>query len=101
MSFVSVVKLFLVAALLRYRGWVMTVKTFDIHEAETHLQEIISLVERGTEVILTEGNVPRARLLPLEEAAPTARIPGLHTGGIWTSEDFDAALSAEFWVGNP
>lgn len=78
----------------------MTVKTVDIHEAEIHLQELLALVGRGTEVILTEGNVPRARLLPPEEAAPTPRIPGLHTGGIWTSEDFDAPLPDEFWNGN-
>ena len=29
------------------------------------------------------------------------RIPGLHPGSIWMSEDFDAPLPDEFWVGTP
>jgi hypothetical protein len=28
------------------------------------------------------------------------RIPGLHPGAIWTSEDFDDALPDEFWTGS-
>lgn len=27
------------------------------------------------------------------------RIPGLHPGAIWTSEDFDESLPDEFWAG--
>ena len=28
------------------------------------------------------------------------RIPGLHRGAIWTSEDFDEPLPDEFWTGS-
>jgi hypothetical protein len=27
------------------------------------------------------------------------RIPGLHTGTVWMSDDFDAPLPDEFWLG--
>jgi len=28
------------------------------------------------------------------------RVPGLHPGAIWTSEDFDEPLPDEFWAGS-
>jgi hypothetical protein len=28
------------------------------------------------------------------------RVPGLHPGAIWTGEDFDEPLPAEFWTGS-
>jgi len=28
------------------------------------------------------------------------RVPGLHPGAIWTSEDFDEPLPDEFWTGS-
>lgn len=69
----------------------MPTKTVDVHEAQIRLMELLSLVLAGTEVILTEGNMPLARLVPI--AAPTApRVAGLHPGAIWTSDDFDEPL---------
>jgi Protein of unknown function (DUF2281) len=31
--------------------------------------------------------------------AKSPRIPGLHAGQVWMSEDFDAPLPDEFWFG--
>jgi antitoxin (DNA-binding transcriptional repressor) of toxin-antitoxin stability system len=56
------------------------------------------MATRGTEVIVTEGNVPRAKLIPLPLPVQ-ARVAGLHPGAIRTSEDFDAPLPEEFWTG--
>jgi len=78
----------------------MQTKTVDIHEAQTHLVELLSLVTTGTEIILTEGSTPLARIVPLAEAT-TPRVAGLHPGAIWTSEDFDEPLPEEFWTGAP
>lgn len=72
-------------------------KTVDLCEAETNLAELVTLVRAGVEVMLTEGNTPVARLVPISPAAP--RIAGLHHGSIWTSDDFDEPLPEEFWVG--
>ncbi len=76
----------------------MTIKTIEIHEAQQHLAELIAQVAAGTEVILTDGQTPQARLVPLAPAAPR-RVPGLHAGSITISSDFDAPLPADFWTG--
>lgn len=76
----------------------MLTKTVDVSEAQKRLTELLSLVIEGTEVILAEGNTAIARLVPI--ASPTRRrVPGLHTGAIWISDDFDEALPDEFWTG--
>jgi prevent-host-death family protein len=78
----------------------MQTKTVDVHEAQTHLFELLSLVTAGTEIILTDGSTPLARIVPLA-GATTPRVAGLHSGAIWTSEDFDEPLPEEFWTGAP
>jgi len=76
----------------------MPTKTIDIHEDKPQLNELLPLVTAGTEIILTEGDTPVARLVPFS-AAPGTRVPGLHAGAIWKSQDFDAPLPDEFWIG--
>ena len=78
----------------------MQTKTVDIHEAQTHLVELLALVSAGTEIILTAGSTPLARIVPMA-GATTPRVPGLHPGAIWTSEAFDEPLPEEFWSGAP
>ena len=78
----------------------MQTKTVDVHEAQTHLIDLLSLVTAGTEIILTEDNTPLARIVPVA-GATTPRVAGLHPGAIWTSEDFDEPLPEEFWTGAP
>jgi antitoxin (DNA-binding transcriptional repressor) of toxin-antitoxin stability system len=58
----------------------MQTKTVDVHEAQTHLVELLSLVTAGTEIILTEGSTPLARIVPVTGSAP--RVAGLHPGAI-------------------
>jgi prevent-host-death family protein len=78
----------------------MQTKTIDIYEAQTHLVELLSIVTAGTEIILTQGNTPLARIVPLADV-PTPRVAGLHPEAIWTSEDFDEPLPEDFWLGTP
>jgi len=78
----------------------MQTKTVDVHEAQTHLVELLSLVSAGTEIILTAGNTPLARIVPMVGAL-TPRVAGLHPGAIRTSEDFDEPLPEDFWTGTP
>ena len=72
----------------------MLTKTIDLGKEQAHLKDLLELIESGTEIILTEGNRPIARLVPI-----ASRIAGLHLGSIWTSEDFDEPLPEEFWAG--
>ena len=53
----------------------MQTKTVDVHEAQTHLVELLSLVSAGTEVILTAGNTQLARIVPMAGTL-TPRIAG-------------------------
>jgi antitoxin (DNA-binding transcriptional repressor) of toxin-antitoxin stability system len=70
----------------------------DIQELPARFAEIYSLAQSGTEVIVTEGNIPRALLVPLSRT--NARIPGLHPGAMIASDDFDAPLPDSFWEGS-
>jgi prevent-host-death family protein len=76
----------------------MTTKTIDVHGAQIKLDDLLSIVEQGIEVILTDSGTPLARLVPMKLAAP-ARVAGLNPGAIWTSDDFDEPLPDEFWIG--
>ncbi len=77
----------------------MSTAQVDVRDLPSRLDELMCLAAAGTEVIVTDGNLPRARLLPL----PTGqkRIPGLHPGAFKMTEDFDAPLPDEFWAGQP
>jgi antitoxin (DNA-binding transcriptional repressor) of toxin-antitoxin stability system len=75
----------------------MPTVTVEVRELPARFGEVLSLAATGTEVIVTEDQVPRARLVPL--APERTRTPGLHPGAIQTSEDFDAPLPDEFWMG--
>src|SRR5438552_1561289 len=81
------------------KGTRMSLKTIDVCDIELHLQELLALVATGTEIILTQGNQPFARILPIAASAPE-RVAGLHAGAIWTSDDFDDPLPEEFWADN-
>jgi len=73
----------------------MLTRTIDVRKEPGDLKGLLSLVAEGTEVILTEGNAPIARLVPIGK-----RVAGLHSGTIWMSEDFDEPLSEDFWTGD-
>ncbi len=77
----------------------MTTKTIDLKETEAQIAELLSLVSKGTEIIFADGDKPFAKLVRIDEPEKT-RIPGLHQGAIWTSDDFDEPLSTDFWVGD-
>lgn len=73
----------------------MSTRAVEIQEADANLQELLSLVREGTEIILMEGDKPLARIAPVE---PGQRIAGLHAhlGKAWMSEDFDEPLPDAF-----
>lgn len=75
----------------------MLKKTVDVQEPQTSLQDLLSLVREGAEVVLTEGTTPVARVVPIAALSKT-RVAGLHSGKIWTSEDFDEPLPEEYWT---
>ena len=76
----------------------MVTKTVDIHSARISLEEVLAAVRQGAAIIFTEGSVPLARMIPCS-SSERGRIPGLHSGAVETTDDFDEPLSDEFWLG--
>ncbi len=77
----------------------MSTTTVEIQDLPTRFAEVISLASAGTEVVITENHVPKAKLIPLKPGQP--RIVGLHPGSITMSPDFDDPLPDDFWTGTP
>jgi prevent-host-death family protein len=66
-------------------------KTYNIHEAKTHLSRLLQQAVGGTEVIIAKAGVPIARLVPV--LLPTEeRELGTEEGRIVIGADFDAPL---------
>jgi antitoxin (DNA-binding transcriptional repressor) of toxin-antitoxin stability system len=64
-------------------------------DVQRRLQEMVSQISSGVELILTVKMKPVARLEPVSE-----RVAGLHAGAIWSSPDFDEPLPDALWTGN-
>jgi prevent-host-death family protein len=75
----------------------MQTQFIDFAEAQSRWRELIALARAGTEVLITDGGKPLARLIPVAAPSTAPRTPGLHPGAIRTSDDFDAPLSDDFW----
>ena len=87
----------------------MADKTVDAGEAQAMLGELLTFVREGGEVLISDGDEPVARLVPVR-AVPTAegpdrprrrrrRIAGLTPGVAHMSPDFDDPLPDSFWLG--
>lgn len=68
----------------------MTVQ-INIHEAKTHLSELLQRVMNGEEIIIAKAGKPVARLLPFQPT-PQPRQPGNDSGLVTIAPDFDAPL---------
>ena len=76
----------------------MPTKTIDVKSAPPDWHDLVAWVQEGEEVLLVDGEIPLARIIPTETPRP-ARIAGLQAGQIWTGDDFDDPLPDEFWTG--
>jgi antitoxin (DNA-binding transcriptional repressor) of toxin-antitoxin stability system len=72
----------------------MTIKTVDL-DTTSDVEQLLALIRDGSELLLTQDNVPLARLIPVE-----ARIFDMHPGAIEISDDFDDPLPDELWIGS-
>lgn len=77
----------------------MPTQTVDIEKVEKQLAELLAIVENDGEIVIAQNGKPLARLESVAPLKKKKRIAGLNRGTIWTSEDFDAPLPDEFWLG--
>lgn len=80
----------------------MALKKVDLETTQLTLEDLLAELDNDTEILLTRGIEPVARIAPVakENATPTQRILGLHEGEGWMSDDFDDELSDAFWLGD-
>lgn len=71
----------------------------DVKDLANCLNEVLAKGDEGEEIILTDGNGPRARLIPLPVPQLKERIMGLHPGAMVPAPDFDDPFPEDFWFG--
>lgn len=75
----------------------------NIHDAKSHLSELIRRAIAGEEVVIARANEPLVRLQPLlRDTRP--RYGGQWQGQVWRADNFDAPdaeLEELFLVGAP
>ena len=77
--------------------------TVNIHEAKTHLSQLIEKAVAGEEVIIAKAGKPVVRLIALEPPAPKSRI-GFLKGQITVPDDIKTPFAEdieEMFYGNP
>jgi len=71
-----------------------TPKSYNVHEAKTHLSRLLERVAAGEEVLIAKAGVPVARLVPV--VLPADQRPlGTEQGRVFIGDDFDAPLPAD------
>jgi prevent-host-death family protein len=71
-----------------------TAKSYNVHEAKTHLSRLLERVAAGEEVVIAKAGVPVARLVPV--VLPVEERPlGTEAGRVFVADDFDAPLPAD------
>ena len=69
-------------------------KQVNIHEAKTHLSQLLSRALSGEEIVIAKAGKPMVRLVPVEEPL-SDRVLGQDEGLFTVPEDFNAPLPEE------
>jgi prevent-host-death family protein len=69
-------------------------KTYNMHEAKTHLSRLAERAASGEEIVIARAGRPVAKLVPLEQERKP-RTLGLWKGEVSIGDDFDDPLPWE------
>lgn len=61
---------------------------YNIHDAKTHLSQLVARAESGGEVVLSRAGKPVAKIVPFRPSKPS-RVPGIWQGRVTIHDDFD------------
>jgi len=64
-------------------------KSVGVHEAKTHLSQLLEEVSAGEEITITNRGRRVAKIVPIRAKVPNF---GFARGDIWIADDFDAPL---------
>jgi prevent-host-death family protein len=70
-------------------------ETVNIHQAKTNLSRLLSRVELGEEIIISNRGIPIAKLVPFHTSSNRRASLGLDQGLFTVPDDFDAPLPEE------
>ncbi len=73
----------------------MTTTTIEMQDVQKRFSELVSLVAAGGEIIILQAQKPVMRLVPVDNGGKQ-RIPDLHAGMGWMSDDFNAPIVIEW-----
>ena len=68
-----------------------TPRTYNSHEAKTHLSRLLQQMESGEEIVIARAGVPVARLVPVAGSVKE-RALGTEAGRLIVADDFDAPM---------
>ena len=77
----------------------MTTKTVSVKDAQAQFLELLDLVSMGNRVVIEKDEEPLAEIVGISTTKKEKRVAGLNRGSAWVSDDFDAPLPDEFWLG--
>ncbi|MBD2141206.1 type II toxin-antitoxin system Phd/YefM family antitoxin [Anabaena sp. FACHB-1250] len=72
--------------------------TVNIHQAKTNLSRLLSRVELGEEIIISNRGVPVAKLVPFRTSLDRRSSLGQDRGKFIVPDDFNAPLPEEILV---
>ena len=70
-------------------------KTYNVHQAKTHLSAILALVAAGEQVVIAKAGKPIAIISPHTEA-PSARPFGPYKGEVVVKDSFFDPMGDDF-----
>ena len=69
-------------------------RTVDMHEAETHLSQLVERAAEGEAFIIAKAGKPLVKVVPLEKTSRLSRLNFLK-GQIQVPDDFDTMCQEE------
>ena len=69
----------------------MKSRTYNVHEAKTHLSRLLDRVAKGEDIVIAKAGVPVARLVPVVVTVDERPLGSEH-GRVVIADDFDAPL---------
>lgn len=82
--------------MLRAAPYVAPVIEVTIHEATSQLPRLIAAAQEGEEVVIADGDIPVARLVPVSRGPAVRTLGWGGPEGLRMSADFDASLDGLF-----
>lgn len=70
-------------------------ETINIHQAKTNLSRLLSRVELGEEIIISNRGIPIAKLVPFRTSLDRRSSLGQDRGRFLVPDDFNTLLSEE------